>query len=98
MAKLKPQPSGIYDVLVGAPVTGKIDLTDNPLLDNPNIDGFRYRIGWAKIQPDSAAVFGDRLMPRSQSRPHMARKCASAFQGDLSTPEWVYTTAPLVYS
>ena len=56
-AKLKPQPSGIYDLLVGAPVTGKIDLTDNPLLDNPNIDGFRYRIGWAKIQPDSAAVF-----------------------------------------
>ena len=37
--------------------TGKIDLTDNPLLDNPNIDGYRYKQGWGKIQPDNAATF-----------------------------------------
>ena len=97
-AALKPQPSGIYDLLVGAPVTGKIDLTNNPLLDNPNIDGYRYRIGWAKIQPDSAAVFKWESIDAAIAiaAAHGKKMCIS-ISGGLSTPEWVYTTAPLVY-
>ena len=97
-AKLKPQPSGIYDLLVGAPVTGKIDLTNNPLLDNPNIDGYRYRTGWAKIQPDSAAVFKWESIDAAIAiaAAHGKKMCIS-ISGGLSTPGWVYTTAPLVY-
>lgn len=97
-AALKPEPSGIYDLLFGAPGTGRIDLTGNPLLDNPNIDGFRYKVGWAKIQPDNAAEFDwdsiDSAIAIAAA--HGKKLCISVAAG-FSTPGWVYTTPPLVY-
>jgi hypothetical protein len=97
-AALKPQPSGIYDLLFGAPGTGRIDLTYNPLLDNPNIDGYRYKTGWAKIQPNNAAEFDwdsiDSAIAISAA--HGKKLCISIAAG-FSTPGWVYTTPPLVY-
>ncbi len=97
-ATMKPEPSGIYDLLFGAPGTGKIDLTNNPLLDNPNIDGFRYKVGWAKIQPDNAATFKWESIDSAIAiaAAHGKKLCIS-IAGGLSTPGWVYTTAPLVY-
>ncbi len=95
---MKPEPAGIYDLLFGAPGTGKIDLTNNPLLDNPNIDGYRYKVGWAKIQPDNAATFNWTSIDSAIAiaAAHGKKLCVS-IAGGLSTPEWAYTTAPLVY-
>ncbi len=97
-ATMKPEPSGIYDLLFGAPGTGKIDLTNNPLLDNPNIDGWRYKVGWAKIQPDNAATFNWTSIDSAIAiaAAHGKKLCIS-IAGGLSTPEWAYTTAPVVY-
>ncbi|MEO5717528.1 MAG: hypothetical protein ABIR29_03030, partial [Chthoniobacterales bacterium] len=97
-ATVKPEPSGIYDLLFGAPGTGKIDLTNNPLLDNPNIDGYRYKVGWAKIQPDNAATFNWASIDSAISiaAAHGKKLCIS-IAGGLSTPGWAYTTAPIIY-
>ena len=97
-AALKPQPSGIYDLLFGAPGTGRIDLTNNPLLDNPNIDGFRYKVGWAKIQPLNAATFNwDSIDSAIAIAAAHGKKLCISIAGGISTPGWVYTTAPIVY-
>jgi hypothetical protein len=94
----KPQPSGIYDLLFGAAGTGKIDLTNNPLLDNPNIDGYRYKTGWAKIQPDNASTFNwDSIDSAISIAAAHGKKLCISIAGGLSTPGWVYTTAPVVY-
>ena len=97
-ATMKPEPSGIYDLLFGAPVTGKIDLTNNPLLDNPNIDGFRYKVGWAKIQPDNAATFKWESIDSAIAiaAAHGKKLCIS-ISGGLSVPGWAYTTPPVIY-
>ena len=98
LADFKPQPSGIYDLLFGAPGTGKIDLTNNPLLDNPNIDGFRYKVGWAKIQPTDASTFNwDSIDSAISIAAAHGKKLCVSISGGLSTPGWVYTTAPVVY-
>ncbi|HEY3661820.1 MAG TPA: hypothetical protein VGL24_01560 [Chthoniobacterales bacterium] len=97
-ATMKPEPSGLYDLLFGAPGTGKIDLTNNPLLDNPNIDGWRYKVGWAKIQPTDAATFNWASIDSAIAiaAAHGKKLCIS-IAGGLSVPDWVYTTAPVVY-
>jgi hypothetical protein len=97
-AEMKPQPSGIYDLLFGAPGTGRIDLTNNPLLDNPNIDGFRYKVGWVKIQPDNASTFDwDSIDSAIAIAAAHGKKLCISIAGGLSTPGWAYTTAPVVY-
>jgi len=97
-ASMKPQPSGIYDLLFGAAGTGVIDLTDNPLLDNPNVDGYRYKVGWAKIQPDNASTFKwDSIDSAIAIAAAHGKKLCISIAGGLSTPGWVYTTAPIVY-
>jgi hypothetical protein len=96
--ELKPQPSGIYDLLFGAPGTGRIDLTNNPLLDNPNVDGYRYKTGWAKIQPNNAAEFDwDSIDSAIAIAAAHGKKLCISIAGGFSTPGWVYTTAPIVY-
>ena len=52
-AELKPPPTGIYDLLNDPEHTADVDLDTNPVLDNPNVDGYRLRISWAAIQPNS---------------------------------------------
>ncbi len=97
-ATMKPEPSGIYDQLFGAPGTGKIDLTNNPLLDNPNIDGYRYKTGWAKIQPDNAATYKwDSIDSAIAIAAAHGKKLCISISGGLSVPEWAYTTAPVIY-
>ena len=97
-AALKPVPTGIYDLLFGAPGTGKIDLTTNPLIDNPNVDGFRYKIGWAKIQPDNAATFNwDSIDAAIATAAAHGKKLCISIASGLTTPDWVFTTAPVVY-
>jgi hypothetical protein len=97
-AALKEQPNGIYDILTGAPGTGQIDLTTNPLIDNPNLDGFRYKVGWAKIQPDNAATFKWDSIDAAiaVAAAHGKKLCISIASG-FTTPGWAYTTAPVVY-
>ncbi len=84
---MKPEPAGIYDLLFGAPGTGKIYLTNIPLLDNPNIDGYRYKVGWAKIQPDNAAIFNWASIDSAIAiaAAHGKKLCIS-IAGGLSTP------------
>ncbi len=97
-ATMKPEPSGIYDLLFGAPGTGKIDLTGNPLLTNANIDGFRYKVGWAKIQPDNAATFKwDSIDSAIAIAAANGKKLCISISGGLSVPGWAYTTAPVIY-
>ena len=97
-AALKDQPTGIYDLLTGAPGTGKIDLTTNPLIDNPNVDGFRYKVGWTKIQPDDAATFKwDSIDAAIATAAAHGKKLCISIASGLTTPDWVYTTAPVVY-
>lgn len=97
-APLKPFPQGIYDLLFGAPVTGKIDLSTNPLIDNPNVDGFRYKTGWAKIQKTDANTYNWASIDAAiaVAAAHGKKLCISIAAG-FSTPDWVYTTAPVVY-
>ena len=97
-ADRKPAPSGIYDLLFGAPVTGRIDLTKNLFLDNPNIDDYRYKVGWAKIQPDNAGTFNwDSIDSAIAIAAAHGKKLCISISGGLSVPDWVYTTAPVVY-
>ena len=94
----KPFASGIYDVLTGAPVTGKIDLTNNPLLDNPNVEGYRYRTGWAKIQPTDANTYSwDSLDSAIAIAAAHGKKICISIAAGFGTPSWVYTSAPVVY-
>lgn len=97
-AALKPVPRGIYDLLFGAAGTGKIDLTGHPLLDNPNIDGFRYKTGWAKIQPTDGNTYNwssiDAAIAIAAAN---GKKMCISIAAGFSTPSWVYTTAPVVY-
>ncbi len=97
-AERKPEPSGIYDLLFGAPGTGRIDLTDHPLLNNPNIDGFRYKTGWAKIQPDNATTYNWESIDSAIAiaAAHGKKLCIS-IAGGFSVPDWVYTSTPVVY-
>ncbi len=97
-APLKTVPRGLYDLLFGAPGTGKIDLTGNPLLDNPSIDGFRYKTGWAKIQPTSGDEYNWSSIDAAIAiaAAHGKKMCISIAAG-FSTPSWVYTSAPVVY-
>ncbi len=97
-AALKPFPRGIYDLLFGAPGTGKIDLTDHPLLDNPNIEGYRYKTGWAKIQQVDGDTYNWTSIDSAIAiaAAHGKKLCISIAAG-FSTPSWVYTTAPVIY-
>ena len=97
-AALKPSPRGIYDLLFGAPGTGQIDLSTNPLIDNPNIDGFRYKTGWAKIQPTDGDTYKWASIDAAiaVAAAHGKKLCISIAAG-FSTPSWVYTTAPVVF-
>ncbi len=97
-APLKPFPQGIYDLLFGAPGTGKIDLSTNPLIDNPNIDGFRYKTGWAKIQPTDGNTYKwssiDAAIAVAAAH---GKKLSICIAAGFSTPSWVYTGTPVVY-
>lgn len=97
-AAMKQFPRGIYDLLFGAPGTGRIDLSVNPLIDNPNVDGFRYKTGWAKIQPTDGNTYNWASIDAAiaVAAAHGKKLCISIAAG-FSTPSWVYTTAPVVY-
>ncbi len=95
---LKPQPSGIYDLLVGAPITGMVDLTNNPLLDNPNVDGYRFKSGWARIQPDGPDTYNwDQIDAAIAIAAAHGKKLSISIGAGIVTPDWVYNTPPLVY-
>lgn len=97
-ATLKPQPVGIYDLLNDPEHTGDVDLGDNPVLDNPNVDGFRLRISWAAIQPDNANQYNWANLDAAIAiaAAHGKKLCISIAAG-LWCPEWVYTSPPIVY-
>ena len=97
-AGLKPSPRGIYDLLPGALGNGTIDLTDNPLLDNPNVDGFRYRTAWSKIQPNSADEYlWDSIDAAIAIAAAHGKKLCISISAGFFTPDWVYSTPPLVF-
>ncbi len=72
------------------------DGQDRP--DKQNIDGFRYKVGWAKIQPDNAATFKwDSIDSAIAIAAANGKKLCISISGGLSVPGWAYTTAPVVY-
>jgi hypothetical protein len=97
-AELKPQPTGIYDLLFDPDHNADVDLSANPVLDNPNVDGFRLRISWASVQPDNGSTYNwanvDAVIAVAAA--HGKKLCISIAAG-LWTPDWVYTSAPVVY-
>ena len=96
-ATAKPEPSGIYALVFG--VNGKpTDLTDNPLLDNPNVDGFRYKMAWKAIQPTSASEYKwDQMDSQIAIAAAAGKKMGISIAAGIATPDWVYTDAPAVY-
>jgi hypothetical protein len=97
-AALKPMPSGIYDLLFDPDHDADVDLAANPVLDNPNVDGFRLRIGWSAVQPTDGDNYSwdaiDSVVAVASA--HGKKICISIAAG-LWTPSWVYTSAPIVY-
>jgi len=95
---LKPQPSGIYDLLNDPSHTGAVDLSVNPVIDNPNLDGYRLRISWAAIQPNNGDEFDWENIDAAiaVAAAHGKKLCISIAAG-LWSPEWIYTTDPVVY-
>ncbi|HEY3602165.1 MAG TPA: beta-galactosidase [Chthoniobacterales bacterium] len=95
---LKPQPSGIYDLLNDPAHTGAVDLSLNPVIDNPNVDGYRLRISWAAIQPDNGDVYDWENIDAAiaVAAAHGKKLCISIAAG-LWSPDWIYTTDPVVY-
>ncbi len=93
----KPEPSGIYALVFGS--NGKpVDLTGNPLLDNPNVDGFRYHARWKSIQPTSESEYKwDQLDRQIAIAAAAGKKMGISLAAGLMTPDWVYTSAPAVY-
>jgi hypothetical protein len=74
------------------------DLTGNPLLQNANVDGFRYRMTWKAIQPTSAGVYKwTQLDAQLAIAAQAGKKLGISISAGLATPAWVYTTAPVVY-
>ena len=93
----KPEPSGIYALVFG---TGgqPADLTGNPLLQNPNVDGFRYKSSWKAIQPTNASEYKwTQIDSQIAIAAQAGKKIGLAIAAGLSTPDWVYTSTPVVY-
>ena len=97
-AELKPPPTGIYDLLNDPEHTGDVDLDTNPVLDNPNVDGYRLRISWASVQPNNASEYNWAAVDTAIAiaAAHGKKMCISVAAG-LWTPDWVYSNAPVVY-
>jgi hypothetical protein len=95
---LKPQPVGIYDLIYDPVHDGGVDLSVNPVLDNANVDGYRFRLSWAAIQPDTAGEYHWENIDAAiaVAAAHGKKLCISIAAG-LWTPDWVYTSAPVVY-
>ena len=97
LAAGKPKPTGLYDLVFGT--GGKpADLTNNPCLTNPNVDGFRMRTGWEKIQPDNETGYNWRSIDAAIAiAAQYGKKLSISIAAGLSTPDWVYTSSPAVY-
>lgn len=97
-ATLKPPPSGIYDLVFDPSHNGGFDLSINPVLDNPNVDGYRLRIGWGSIQPNNGNEYDWATIDSAIAiaAAHGKKVCISVAAG-LWTPDWIYTSAPVVY-
>ncbi|HEY2714208.1 MAG TPA: beta-galactosidase [Chthoniobacterales bacterium] len=97
-ADLKPVPSGIYDLTYDVAHNADFDLNLNPVIDNPNVDGFRLRISWASIQPDNGDEYDwENLDNAIAAVTAHGKKLCIAIAAGLWTPDWVYTSAPVVY-
>jgi hypothetical protein len=93
----KPAPSGLYDLIFGA---GGLpaDLTGNPLLTDPNIDGFRMHVVWKALQPDNESSYNWKQIDNAVAiAAQYGKKLSVSVAAGLATPDWVYDTAPLVY-
>ena len=96
----KPIAKGIIELLVGSN-----DLTGNPALDLPYIDGFRLKSSWAAIQPDTTGNPAIDSVNYDWSELDGAIAQAAAhgkFVGisvgaGVFVPNWVYVGRPTVY-
>jgi hypothetical protein len=96
----KPLANGIIELLVGSN-----DLTGNPALALPYVDGFRLKSTWAAIQPDTTGnpILDSQNYDWSELDSAIALAAANGkFVGisvgaGVFTPNWVYTGSPTVY-
>ena len=96
----KPLAKGIIELLVK-----NNDLTGNPALDLPYVDGFRLRSSWAIIQPDTTGNPAIDSVNYDWSELDAAIAQAAAhgkFVGisigaGAFVPNWVYVGSPTVY-
>jgi hypothetical protein len=97
---LKPLAKGIVELLVGSN-----DLTGNPALDLPYVDGFRLKSSWAAIQPDTTGnpAIDSVNYDWSELDDAIAQAAAHGkFVGisvgaGVFVPNWVYVGRPTVY-
>jgi hypothetical protein len=97
---LKPLAKGIVELLVGSN-----DLTGNPALDLPYVDGFRLKSSWAAIQPDTTGNPAIDSVNYDWSELDGAIAQAAAhgkFVGisvgaGVFVPNWLYVGRPTVY-
>lgn len=97
LAAGKPQPSGIYALIFGS---GGLppDLAKDPLLTNPNVDGYRYRAVWKAIQPDSETEYNwGQIDAAIAVAAENGKKLGISIGAGLATPDWVYASSPAVY-
>ena len=96
-AATKPQASGIYALVFGANGFPP-DLTNDPLLTNPNVDGYRYKAAWKAIQPDDASTYRwDQIDQQIAIAAQAGKKLGISIAAGFATPDWVYTSPPAVY-
>ena len=96
-AAAKPQPSGIYALVFGANGFPP-DLTNDPLLTNPNVDGYRYKVAWKAIQPDNESDYKwDQIDQQIAIAAQAGKKLSISVAAGLASPDWVYTSSPAVY-
>jgi len=91
---VKPWASGIYDLRAA----GVPDLSQDPALDNPNVDGYRLRVRWLDIQPTNGTSYDWKALDDTINvvAAH-GKKIGLAIAPGIGTPEWVYSAAPIVY-
>lgn len=94
---VKADPSGIYALVFGSDGL-PANLAGNPLLKNPLVDGFRYRSVWQAIQPDSGSEYKwTQLDSQIAIAAAAGKKIGLSISAGLATPDWVYSTPPVVY-
>lgn len=86
---LKRAPVGIFALCK----TAYFDVVADPFYLHANVDGWRIRLGWDQIQPNSSSEFLWQVADDAMKRAHDNNKrVALSIMGGTHSPDWLFNT------